>query len=344
MDVDFSDAFGTQSLFVRVNDSRFQVDNELRNLWPFTTSLIIRPSEVSTNQSNMTVLPSPLLSPLVLPLVIHLVDSWDSLLPAGGNATPAFIWLNVTCEDNYFARRSRRPSRSSSSGGASELFSSSSLIVRLALEPSWDKLSAGGHHLERAEVLTSTSTETSKLLVIEDRSLHQTEDKDAGELTTTTTTTMSTDPPLPKFLKFHVAFDWTGSLGRLNISAGRLLKLAASTHDDSAASSSALLVEHYLALVDGDELRVVKPLGELLAQESGTNPLRCDLSVSENSQVRVPVFVVVDMQSARKPSTPFKSGKKSQNKSSNRKTTKTKGMVRLFIRYCLSSSWVDFAK
>ncbi|CAF0762269.1 unnamed protein product [Brachionus calyciflorus] len=73
-DLDFSDEFGLKSLHCRVNDTRFYMDNEYIS------------AEIEYGISSISMLVRVLTNP--------------------DNINKDTIWLNVTCEDNYFNRKS----------------------------------------------------------------------------------------------------------------------------------------------------------------------------------------------------------------------------------------------
>ncbi len=85
-DLDFSPEFGIESVHFKVNDTRFQVNNQL----------------ISSHLQNK------LSSDNTIPFMLNkLTSSHDDEEPAGGEAGNV-IWIEVTAEDNYFSRRSNR--------------------------------------------------------------------------------------------------------------------------------------------------------------------------------------------------------------------------------------------
>ncbi len=81
-DLDFSPEFGVESLYLRVNDSRFSIDHEA----------IL--NELDSYRTNKNITKSGIL------LIIKCLTSIDQLVE-----NEPIIWLNVTCEDNYLFSR-----------------------------------------------------------------------------------------------------------------------------------------------------------------------------------------------------------------------------------------------
>lgn len=79
-DLDFSADFGLRSLYFKVNDSRFYIDNEFM-------------SAELEHQDNKA-----------LSLLIRVLTSPENI----NKQSEPVIWLNVTCEDNYFNRKLNR--------------------------------------------------------------------------------------------------------------------------------------------------------------------------------------------------------------------------------------------
>ncbi|RNA01642.1 Cadherin [Brachionus plicatilis] len=91
-DKDFSDEFGLKSLYCRINDTRFYLDHEYMS------------AELENQFNSVSILVRVLTNP--------------------DNLNKDIIWLNVTCEDNYFNRKSQ--------------FNTNSFIVRLSITETKD--------------------------------------------------------------------------------------------------------------------------------------------------------------------------------------------------------------